>query len=197
VIKLKKGTEVDLALLEPVSSATATKGQQIRFAVTQEVRANGLVGPVVIPKGALATGVVKKVRKGIKGKRDGYLEIEPQKVQIANGSWLKLAQFAPGQDSCSDSEGPCGITLFLYLVIASPVLLVQLVVLAVMTPKLLAERPKREKPVVEGKDVATAACWHYTYYSGAESNVPANASETSQPAVLKELTDLGGCPGSN
>jgi hypothetical protein len=113
---LPKGTEVHLVLLDSISSANATKGQPVRFAVAQDVVVNGVV---VIPRGTQAEGVVAKVRKGIPSKRDGTLLLEPQRILLSDGSRLTLSRNPPGEDDCGDM-GPC-LGLAVFAIILSPI----------------------------------------------------------------------------
>jgi hypothetical protein len=91
--------------LETVSSATATKGQPVRMAVGEDEMVNGLV---LIPKGTPVTGKVTHLRKGIPGKRDGSIYVEPTILTLANGALVKLRHNRPGEDDCGDM-GPCWI----------------------------------------------------------------------------------------
>ena len=72
-VTLRKGTVVALAVIDPVSSATAQKGQTARLALAEDVIVNGIV---VIRRGAPAVGVVESVSKAIPGKHDGDLQIK-------------------------------------------------------------------------------------------------------------------------
>jgi hypothetical protein len=87
-----KGVEVKFVLLDSVSSATATRGQPVRFAVAEDVWVDGLVA---IPRRTPANGVVRRVRKGVPGEYAGYLTLEPREILLANGSRIKFGAYPP------------------------------------------------------------------------------------------------------
>jgi hypothetical protein len=89
-INLPRKTEVELALLEPVSSETAQKGQVVRLAVKEDVVVDGTV---VIPRGTPAKGLVASVRKAIPGERNGSLRVEPTGLTLQDGSSIKLREY--------------------------------------------------------------------------------------------------------
>ena len=94
-VTIPKDTRIELIPLEEVSSATATKGQLVRFAMVNDVLVNGLV---VIPKGTLALGVVSYVTKGVPGKQDGYLQVMPHFISLNNGKTIKVQDTIYGSD---------------------------------------------------------------------------------------------------
>jgi hypothetical protein len=105
IIRLRKNTEIDLLQLETVSSATAAKGQVVRFAVAHDVFADGAV---VIPKGATVLGVVKQVERAIPRKRGGRLTIVPQEIVLGNGMSFDLHAYEdPGGGTGCRSSGSC------------------------------------------------------------------------------------------
>lgn len=104
-IKVPKGTEVNLVLLESISSATAKKGQTVHMAVAQDVEVDGTI---VIPGGAPANGIVTHLRKAVPGKNDGYVELKGVGLTLPNGTPMKLSEYPPGEDACGDF-GPCWV----------------------------------------------------------------------------------------
>jgi hypothetical protein len=94
-ITIPKDTKIDFVSLEEVSSATAIKGQLVRFAMANDVLVNGLV---VIPKGTLASGVVTHVTKGVPGIRDGSLWVSPRIIFLNNGKTIKVSDTIYGSD---------------------------------------------------------------------------------------------------
>jgi hypothetical protein len=138
-----RGVQVKFVLLDSVSSATATKGQPVHFAVAEDVLVDGRVA---IPRGTPANGVVKHVRKGVPGEHDSYLELEPREIVLANGSRIKFAAYPPGEDSCGDF-GPCA-AFVVFLIVLSP-LLVPLVLIS--TPRLIAHGIRERKKSTSGK----------------------------------------------
>jgi hypothetical protein len=93
-ISIPKGTAIYVVTLEPVSSATAKKGQQVRMAVNQEVSVDGII---VIPVGTPVVGEVTHVRRAIPNKRDGHVRFEPVYLTLTNGTRLNLHQHPPGE----------------------------------------------------------------------------------------------------
>ena len=136
-IKLEKGQEVELQLLESVSSATGRNRQVVKLATVSDVVENGIIA---IPKGAPAVGVVKHVRKALPGKKNGYLEIEASELTLPNGTIVKLGEYPPGDDACGDM-GPCW-ALFIAAAPFTPLLLV----------RWLAGSASNGTVKVEGKD---------------------------------------------
>lgn len=103
---LHKGTRIDFVLLEPLSSATAVKGQKVRLAVARDVMTGGVVA---IPRGTPAEGVVSGVRKAKPGKSDGEVTFRPVRLTLHDGTGVKIREYPPGKDSC----GPKGSCLLL------------------------------------------------------------------------------------
>jgi hypothetical protein len=188
-VTLRKWTEINLVLLEPVSSATAVKGQQVKFAVAKDVVVDGLV---VIPRGAQATGVVAKTQSAIKGKRDGYVVLETRKVALGNGSWMNLRDARSGGSSCDDFciGGDDAVALiFLSPFILAGVLLV--------SPFWIAALLTSKPPQIEGKDNVLQPCWNYTRYTSNDLTIPANAAQAGQPASIADQEQLKACPLPN
>jgi hypothetical protein len=103
---LPKGVEVRFVLLDTLSTATARKGQIVRFAVAQDVKEGAVV---VIPRGTPAIGEVAIVRKSIPGKQNPYLHIEPRTILLANGTKLKV-QATLDQENCK-AEPSCWVAI--------------------------------------------------------------------------------------
>jgi hypothetical protein len=153
---LPRDTEVELILMETVSSATATKGQAVRLAVAKDIFVQGRI---LIPRGTLASGVVSRVRKGVPGERDGNVEVRPVALTLADGTKLKLKEYPTGEDACGDM-GPCW-AFGLFAVVISPLVVAVLPVVAVVA-LFQRDRDKgratyqKMKPV--GKDMTFAVC---------------------------------------
>jgi hypothetical protein len=185
-LTLKKGTEVELVLLETVSSATAVKGQPVRFAVAKDVVADGLV---VIPKGAPAAGVVTTVQKAVRDKRDGYVVVEPRKVEVGNGAWASLRDTRPGVNACDDFCPSWGVVAA--ILVFSPIIVAGLVLVA---PWVLIAWLSDRKNEIEGRDQVIQPCWRETMYTAAEVKLPAPAASAGQPALPEEIGTPEGCP---
>ena len=111
-INLRRGNTVSLIRLETISSATAQVGQRVRFAVSEDVKVDGVI---VIPKGTSASTVVTYVRKAIGGKRNGIVEDGPPSLILPDGSSIQLRNIIPPD---SDAPGPI-VILFVVLLIGS------------------------------------------------------------------------------
>ena len=186
---LPKDTEVATIILETVSSATARKGQVVRLAVAKDIMIDGRI---VIPKGTSATGVIARLQKGILGTRDGYLDVRPVAVTLAEGTRVKLKEYPTGQDSCGDL-GPCW-AFPLFVVAISPFVIAALPVAAVVA-LFHPDRDKgkttykMEKPV--GKDWTLAACSQLGMKSFVAHPVNLRASE---PVGSTPNSGLAQCP---
>jgi hypothetical protein len=98
-IRIPKDTEIELVALEPVSSATATKGQLVRLAVAKDLMVNGLA---VIPRGALATGSVTGLHKAAPGKKDGSIRVSRITLTLGDGRRVKLKDCPSAGEDCGD-----------------------------------------------------------------------------------------------
>lgn len=99
-LRLADGTEVQLSLLETVSSANARLGERVHFQVTSEVRVNGVT---VIPNGAGALGTVTAAQRSRRFGRAGVLQLSLESVSLADGEYapLRATETSVGD---SDSE---------------------------------------------------------------------------------------------
>ncbi len=100
-LRLADGTEVQLSLLETVSSADARPGEKVHFQVTSEVRVNGVT---VIPKGSDALGTVTVAQRKRRLGRAGVLQLSLVSVSLADGEQapLRATETSVG-DSDSDT----------------------------------------------------------------------------------------------
>jgi hypothetical protein len=186
-VALEAGVAIKLVLLDTVSSATAVKGQPVRFAVVKDVLSGGVVA---IARGTLATGIVKKVTRGVPGKHNGYVLLEPRSIALGNGVTLKLSDNAPGEDPCGEM-GPCWIFATI-LVILSPLIAVGVAIYEIH--HLIAPHQPNAAPattyVISGEDTSWSPCWAESAYTRSRLTV----SAPQPPAALAELISLGGCP---
>lgn len=176
--KLPKGTQVNLVLLEALSSATAEKGQSVRLAVAQDLTAGGFVA---IAAGTPVSGVVSFERKSTPGKRDGYLWFKPTCLTLQNGFRIKLLEQPPGWNRC----GGMGTLCFGYVAMA-PYSIVGLA-------SLLFE--SQHHPDEPGKDTTHKACWPLTGFTAAKYGFWEPASNAVEPssAVSPDLSRLVAC----
>lgn len=78
-VPVQAGTEIQLTLLETVSSETARKGQTFRLEVASDVRA---LGHVVIPRGTPVEGTVLRVESTGPFGRPGTLQLSIRTLQL-------------------------------------------------------------------------------------------------------------------
>jgi hypothetical protein len=100
---IPKGTEVRLVLLQTLSSETPRNGQKVHLAIAKDVTVNGVLA---IPKGTPATGIVKRLKKAVPDRKNGFLEVEPSDLSLPDGSSIALRLYPPGEEACGDM-GPC------------------------------------------------------------------------------------------
>lgn len=84
---LHDGEPVVLRNLDPITSAKAKVGGQLRFEV---IRAISTAGLVVIPKGSIATGTVQSVGKAGLAHHGGHLSVTIDKLALPNGREVSL-----------------------------------------------------------------------------------------------------------
>jgi hypothetical protein len=189
---LARGTEVHLVLLDSISSATAKKGQTVHFAVAQGIQEGEVV---LIPRGTPAEGIVTQVRKGIPGKHDGTLQLEPRQILLNDGSRLKLSHGRPGEDDCGDM-GPCW-ALATFAVVLSPVLIATFVV---ASPWLIHDKIKndkkfpRTKPQIAGKDEVLLPCGLNYAFTSSPLGSASDAATPHPVADAATLEQLANCP---
>jgi len=86
-VVIPDGTKIRVRLESNLSSETAELGQQVDFAVTQEVR---IGDAVVIANGARATGNITLVEARRRFARGGKLDFSIDRVQTVDGNWLDV-----------------------------------------------------------------------------------------------------------
>jgi hypothetical protein len=122
-LKINRGAQLKFVLSEPVSSATAKKGQTVRM----ELREPWIVGDrVILPKGAPATGIVSKVKRPVPGNRIGRVVITKGTIQISSGQTIPLEVYMPDREECDDAQGACIAVYTLYAIITLPLILISL-----------------------------------------------------------------------
>ena len=183
---LADGTEIRFVLLDSISSATAVKGQPVRFAVAQDVIVNGIA---VIPRGTQAEGVVTQVRKGIPDKHDGALQLEARKILLTDGTKLKLVR---STEDCQITIPGCwvfGAFVVGGVAIFGPIALGVAAVHSISHPhhrRVLT--PIHSK--IEGTDEAREPCEIDTAYTAHEWKISpgqTQASGSATEAILKTL----------
>src|SRR5687768_4216775 len=84
---LLDSTPVRLAISRTMSSADATSGETVDFEVLEDVRVGETV---VIPRGGIAFGTVREVRKKRRMGRGGILNINIDSVRLTSGQKVAL-----------------------------------------------------------------------------------------------------------
>jgi hypothetical protein len=147
-ITIPKGTLITMTVTQPLSSATATDGQTVQLATDSDLIVGGVIA---IPRGTAATGVVEHVMRAVPGKINGDLAIKPTAIHLANGTWLPLRKYPPGEDACAEM-GPCWLTNTLFF----PITLIA----------LAAQASERRENPDAGKDLVwdkTMMAFGYTH----------------------------------
>jgi hypothetical protein len=90
--QIRTGTEVEIELLETVSSETLQVGQTVPFKIVRSIEANGTT---LLAAGTLFTGtVIKANRAGHWGKAGAFdLRLEP--VKLPDGTLVRLQFYRP------------------------------------------------------------------------------------------------------
>ena len=86
-VKVQKGQLMELELVTPISSATATVGQQVFFRLTKPLEADG---DAVLPAGWELTGRITKAEKAGPNCRPGKLEWQLDDAKTPEGSTIPL-----------------------------------------------------------------------------------------------------------
>ncbi len=94
-VHVPSGTKVEMRLVHPLSSGTASAGQTFMAEAADSVN---VAGRTAIAKGAAGQGTVLRASKA-QGKSAGTLTIAFTKVRAVDGSWVRLS------DSASRSHG--------------------------------------------------------------------------------------------
>jgi len=177
---LPEGTEVHFVLLDSISSATATKGQMVHFAIAQDEIS-------LFPHETTAIGAVKSVRKGIPGKQNGSLELEPRTIMLPNGTKLKLVR---STEDCQITSAGCWVFLILATTMVAVFLPIELPVAVVYAIKHPHQR-RLLTPMhanIEGTDVMLKPGQGYTAYTTRKLKISPTQDSASKPAKLETLT---------
>jgi hypothetical protein len=85
--RLDQGTDIQVRLEQGLSSKTARPEQRVQAAVVRPVR---LDNRIVIPAGALVSGVVRSVQPAQRPGRGGRLELAFNRVQLDGRTWVDM-----------------------------------------------------------------------------------------------------------
>jgi hypothetical protein len=86
-VVLPEGTPVRLMLIAPVNSMTASVGDKVEFRVLEDVKATDLV---VIPRKAVASGVVTELAPPRRRQRPGRITVKAETVSLINNQAASL-----------------------------------------------------------------------------------------------------------
>lgn len=182
---LGEGTQLRLVLLDSVSSATAAKGQPVRFAVAEDVSS-------AVPRGTLVVGVVKSAHKGIPGKRNGSLVLVPQIALLPDGRRLKLDQ---STDECRPDIAGCWVMGAFVVVGLAIFVPIELPVAAVHA---VSQRHRRKllTPIhrqIEGTDVSDEPCHIYSAYTVHKLQISGRPTPAASADIESTLRVLDAC----
>lgn len=93
-IYIPKKTMLNVELIEPASSKTHKKNQQVEFKTTENLLINGVV---VIPKGTIGMGYVYEVQKAGGFGRKGVLRIAGKEIKTLNNVSVPLRKGLEGK----------------------------------------------------------------------------------------------------
>jgi hypothetical protein len=175
-ITLPRKTIVQLVLMETVSSATAQKGQTVRLVVRKNVVVNGTV---VIPRGTPASGLVTFASKGVAGKSDGKLQVEPLGLTLPDESSIGLRGYIDdgGDGVCEGFVNCLGL-----IVVAIPMSVPFAVASGVAS---LFQRHHAPEP---GIDQTLAPCW--TLWSSTKTKSRINRAIPDKDRISPPATDV-------
>jgi len=140
-LRIERDSKLILVLAEPISSATAKRGQRVRMELGEPWVVDGRV---LLPKGTSAVGIVRRVQRSIPGKRDGRVVITTGSIKLPSGKTVPLAITLPDGEDCDD-VGPCVFVYGLWALLASPILLVEAPILLVKAPAAIKEQRRAER----------------------------------------------------
>jgi hypothetical protein len=180
-INLQATNQVVLRLEMPVSSATAQKGDRIRFTALNDFSPNR---KVVIPAGTTLYSTVSHVRPKTRH-RSGDIKFSDPELDLGNGQRIRLTT-SDGDDFSSPGAIPVivvgAVTIGPLVVATSPIWLSELVIHDIRERRFrsLAHTPK---PDLVDKDFLAGDV--LTYYTRNDSRIRPDgtaASPSSQPA---------------
>jgi hypothetical protein len=130
----------EMVLDEPLSSATAKKGQTVRMKLKEPWVAEG---HFIAPVGTPAMGTVRRVDRAIPGKRNGRVIITAGSIQLPSGKTIPLNIQMPDGDECDD-VGPCLLVYGIWAAVEAPFLVIELPVALVELPRTI-KKERREQ----------------------------------------------------
>jgi hypothetical protein len=138
----------ELILDEPLSSATAKKGQTVRMKLIAPWVAEG---HFIAPAGTPAVGTVRRVERAIAGKRNGRVVITAGSIQLPSGKSVRLSIQMPDGHECDDI-GPCLLVYGLWALVEVPFLVIELPLIPVGIIKEAKESKESSKIHIDGAE---------------------------------------------
>jgi hypothetical protein len=122
-LKIERDSKLSLILTEPVSSATAKKGQILRL----ELQEPWVVeGQVILPQGTPVTGIVGSVQRAVPGKKNGHVVVTAGSIQLPSGQKAPLELWMPDRKDCDGEMGACIFVYGLWATLELPLIVVGL-----------------------------------------------------------------------
>lgn len=140
-LKIERDSKLVLALAEPLSSATAKKGQAVRLKLNGNWFVNGRI---VLPDGTPVEGIVRRVQRPTPGKLGGRVIMTEGSIRLASGRRIQLNIQMPDAEECDD-PGPCAVLFGIMTVVEAPLLAIELPVLLVELPKQIKKEHQQER----------------------------------------------------
>lgn len=107
-IYIPKKTMLNVELIEPASSKTHKKNQQVEFKTTENLIINGVV---VIPKGTIGMGYVYEVQKAGGFGRKGVLRIAGKEIKTLNNVSVPLRKGLEGKGKTDGGAVAAAVSL--------------------------------------------------------------------------------------
>jgi hypothetical protein len=148
-VRIGSENSFEMVLDEPLSSATAKKGQTVRMTLKEPWVAEG---HFIAPAGSTAVGTVHRVEHAIPGKRNGRVVITSGSIHLPSGKSIPLnIQMSDGEEC--DDIGPCLLVGALFAIVESPLLAIELPVLLVELPTIIKkEREEKRAYQIDGEE---------------------------------------------
>jgi hypothetical protein len=169
-VRISSADSFDLVLDEPLSSATAKKGQAVHMKLKEPWVAEG---HFIAPAGTQVMGTVRRVERAIPGKRNGRVVITAGSIQLPSGKSVPLnIQMQDGEDC--DDIGPCLLVYGIGAIVEAPLLAIELPVLLVELPTIV----KKEREEKRARQI-----------DGEESSLPAGSKVTAsnKRAIMQQI----------
>jgi hypothetical protein len=188
-ITIPKGTAIGLIELETASSATASKGDPVRYVVAEDIVVDGVTA---IRAGTPVTGTVTKAKKSSTHHQEGELEIAVRELALDSQIRLRLTDQppkSPAEQSAENSELVKGVLLGIVL---APVWIALLAIeVTVSAPFAIAgviDDLRQQSASPQWTDVTLAQCSTRMVYVSSETTIPrANlAAQANAPAAPED-----------